>query len=233
VTLTFCRDRSAAAWIADSDLPWDRLVCFGPAGFDAYARLRFLPDPVRPGQSENDADSDGRPDPMPALLEVLGAHTATPDACFFCVWEGFGQATAGTGGAVLTRDAVYRDDDQPGTGRWQADARPGWAPRPAASSSTPRPPTVVVPHRAYWMFRGPLADVGTWDAAEDWPGDHRLDGVEPAFVWPADRAWCVARDVDPHWAGIGGTRSLISQLAGDSRLDVVPADPTEEQPRYR
>ena len=64
MTLTFCWDLSAADWIARSDLPWSQLVSFGPAGFDGYARLRFLPDPAYPGQSENDVvgqDSRRRP----------------------------------------------------------------------------------------------------------------------------------------------------------------------------
>jgi hypothetical protein len=39
--------------------------------------------------------------------------------------------------------------------------------------------------------------------------------------------------VDPHWAGIGGQASLIDELIGDERLDVVRADPAEEQPFYR
>ena len=38
MTLRCCRDLSAAEWLTASDLPWQRLVCFGPAGFDAYAR---------------------------------------------------------------------------------------------------------------------------------------------------------------------------------------------------
>jgi hypothetical protein len=33
-------------------------------------------------------------------------------------------------------------------------------------------------------------------------------------------------------AGIGGSRSLIDLLAADPRLDVVPADPSGEQPSY-
>lgn len=49
----------------------------------------------------------------------------------------------------------------------------------------------------------------------------------------ADHAWRLAKDVDPHWAGIDGTRALITRLITDSRLDVVPADPTQDQPLYR
>lgn len=192
MTLGFCRDLSAADWIIRSDLPWQRLVGFGPAGFDAYARLRFLPDPVRLGQSENDVEPDWRTEQLPRLFEVLAGRTATPDDCYFCVWDGFA-------------------DDDASLGRSK----------------------VVVPHRAYWLFRGPLAGVGAWDTAQGWPGRIRLHQAEPAFVWPADHAWCVANDVDPHWAGIGGTTALITRLTADPLLDVVAADPTTEQPFYR
>jgi hypothetical protein len=75
VTLTFCRDLSAADWIVHSDLPWQQLVGFGPAGFDAYARLRFLPDPAHAGQSEHDAEVGRRADQLPRLFEVLATYT--------------------------------------------------------------------------------------------------------------------------------------------------------------
>jgi hypothetical protein len=227
VTLTFCRDVSAADWIVHGDLPWDQLVSFGPAGFDCYARLRFLPDPVRPGQSENDAEHDGRPDQLPTLVELLGTHTATPDDCYFCVWDGFCDARPG-----IDAQATYIDLESAGALFRQTDAQPGYAPFPKVSSSTPQPPKVVVPNRAYWLFRGPLTDVGSWDAAQEWPADYRLGLVEPAFIWPPDHTWCVARDVDPHWAGIGGSTSLITSLMTDPRLDLVRADPAEDQPFY-
>lgn len=60
--------------------------------FDAYARLRHVPDPAFAGQRENDAD---RPDDVPSDLEqartalaVLARFTSTPDDCWFAVWEG-------------------------------------------------------------------------------------------------------------------------------------------------
>ena len=43
----------------------------------------------------------------------------------------------------------------------------------------------------------------------------------------------MTRDVDPHWAGIGGPAAAVSRLVTDPRLDVVPADPAEEVPAYR
>lgn len=229
MTLTFCSDLAAADWLVHSTLPWQRLVCFGPAGFAAYARLRLLPDPVRPGQSENDvAAEDWRTDQLPRLFELLATRTTTPDDCYFCVWEGFGHAEPFT-----DDDAAYPGMDNPAGRIGWAAARPGLAPTSGASPSVRQAPKVEVPNRAYWLFRGPLAEIGTWDTAEAWPGHCRLDAAEPAFVWPVDRAWCVALDVDPHWAGIGGGRPLINQLITDPILDVVAADPTTEQPRYR
>ena len=55
---------------------------------------------------------------------------------------------------------------------------------------------------------------------------------DPAFIWPADHAWCIANDVDPHWAGVGADGSAIDELLADSRLDVVPADRSQDQPYY-
>ena len=239
MTLIFCRDLSAADWIVRSDLPWGQLVSFGPAGFDSYARLRFLPDPVRPGQRENDAEDDGRADQLPTLLEVLATQTASPDDCYFCVWDGFAdtrprsadQAASSPGRS--SAPARYIDPDGGKALLGQTSAQPGYQPLPPmATPSTPQPPKVVVPARAFWLFRGPLGDVGSWDSAQEWSADYRLLGAEPAFIWPADHAWCVANDVDPHWAGVGGTAPLISRLMADPRLDLVPADPAEDPPFY-
>jgi hypothetical protein len=232
VTLSFCRDLTAADWVVHSDLPWTQLVCFGPGGFESYARIRFLPDPTGPGQRESDADPGWRTDQEPALLEVLAGHTATPEDCWFCVWEGFGQTGDAVDGARYGDGDWYADDDGAGAGLARPDAWPGWQPSPSAAAG-PTLPKVVVPHRAYWLFRGPLADIGGWDTAQGWPGHPRLDRVGPAFVWPADHAWCLARDVDPHWAGIGGTTALVTRLLSDPRLDVVAADPGQAQPAYR
>lgn len=230
MTLTWCPDTSPARWITDSDVPWDRLVSFGPDVFRAHARLRFLPDPDYPGQSENDVEqqdgalSDG--EQLRIALQVLAAHTRASSDCFFCVWEGFANDTV-----AVPDDAPVIDDPAEIAELERAGFQP--ARLPAGSESLPPFPKVVVPHRAYWLFRGPWTDLGAWDTAQDWPDRVRLEGTEPAFVWPADHAWCVANDVDPHWAGIGASRHAIDDLVADLRLDVVDADPRDAQPAYR
>ncbi|HEY3016254.1 MAG TPA: hypothetical protein VGJ41_14150 [Nocardioides sp.] len=69
--------------------------------------------------------------------------------------------------------------------------------------------------------------------ADEWPGHPRLHMPDPAFIWPADHAWCVANEVDQHWAGIGADVSAIDQLLADQGLDVAPAEPGQAQPSYR
>jgi hypothetical protein len=76
-------------------------------------------------------------------------------------------------------------------------------------------------------------DLADWGVPQAWLGQRGLLDVPPAFMWPADHAWCIASDVDPHWAGIGAATAAIDELLADPRLDLVPALPSEIQPAYR
>lgn len=212
-------------------------MAFGPSGFEAYARLRFLPDPAYPGQSENEVDRKGPPEHelLRTALDLLSEHTRTPDDCYFCLWDGWGtdiEGDDGTHAMVFDRAAgppmTYRDP--PGASR-AAPTRQQTA--PAFPRSVLAGPKVTIPARAYYLFRGPLAEFGDWGAADRRPGQPRESMPDPAFVWPADHAWCVAKDVDPHYAGIGADAMAIGGLLAHPALNVVVADPGVEQPDYR
>lgn len=227
MALSLCIEAAAADWLAASSLPWQQLVTFGPAGFECYARLRFLADPAFNGQAEADVERGAGPsdgDLLRRALTLLAGHTLTPQECYFCLWDGFGDLFGG--GTDLADDDLLTP-----TGPPLPDARPGLAPHPTPAMQVVAP-TVVVPHRAYWLFRGPLTEAGDWGAASPWPDCDAAQMPAPAFAWPADRAWCVANDVDPHWAGIGAGRRAIEALIADPQLDVVLADPAGPQPAY-
>ena len=55
---------------------------------------RFIPDPTKPGQEEADAyvaeDHLSDIEQTRLALEHLRGFTATPEDCYFCVWEGYG-----------------------------------------------------------------------------------------------------------------------------------------------
>lgn len=194
MALHFCDDTSPANWIVNANIPTAELLGFGPAGFAAYGRLRYIPDPVGPNQQEADVDiADGHPssiDQARRALDILGGFTTTPDDCYFCVWDG------------------------------RSDVR--------FPSTVNDRPSVDIPDRHYVLLHGSLSDLASWETAlggEGYP-------PPPSFAWPADRHWCFASDVDPHWAGIGSTREAIQALMDDRCLDVVPAQPTASQPTY-
>ena len=224
MALSWCSDVSSAAWLTASGTDLWQLITFGPAGFAGYVRLRFVPDPNVPGQSENDVDENDIPESEAVLvrgvLDVLARHTTTPDDCFFCLWEGWGSAIHGGDGlriANLDTGTVTR----------------GPAMAPAFDQSVLDGPKVAIPHRNYYLFRGPLTDFGVWGAPDYLPGMPRTDMPNPAFIWPADRSWCLANDVDPHWAGIGASTAAIDELLRSEGLDITRANPTESQPEYR
>jgi hypothetical protein len=224
MALAWCSDVSLASWLSASDADLWQLISFGPADFASYARLRFIPDPKVPGQSESDVDDDVIPESEAALvrgvLDVLARHTTTPDDCFFCLWEGWGSAIRG-------EDGLRVANFDTGT------ATLGPVMAPAFDQSVLDGPKVSIPHRNYYLFRGPLTDFGDWGAADYLPGMPRTDMPNPAFIWPADRSWCLANDVDPHWVGIGASTAAIDELLGTAGLDITRANPTEPQPEYR
>jgi hypothetical protein len=191
VTLRHCADTTIAQWLVESPVPWHQLVEFGPGGFDAYARLRFIPDPDGPGRSENDVGlpDNHAPDLVQAqqALGILQRFTTTPEHWYFCVWEGTGYELP---------PSIFRR------------------------------PLLDVSHRRYFLAHGSAADFQTWETAFE-----NSSAPLPAFVWPADRSWCFASDVDPHWAGIGGALPAIEALT-NSTLDIVTARPADDQPAY-
>lgn len=197
VSLAWSSSTDAARWLVDAPVPWHRLVTFGPDGFAAYARLRYVPDPVGAGQAESDQDlPDDHPSELEQVrraLEVLAGFTGTPEDCWFGVWDGYPGSIDLPAGLPLV-DVVHE--------------RHGW----------------VV--RSYGLLRGRVSDLDRWSEVA---GGFL---AAPAFVWPADHHWCLASDVDPHWAGIGAEAAAVRALGEVSGLDVVDADPEQEQPRY-
>lgn len=68
------------------------------------------------------------------------------------------------------------------------------------------------------MATGSLVDYRAWTASG--PERH----FPPAFVWPADRSWCVAYDVDSHFAGVAGTAAAVGRVVAESKHPVVRDD---------
>ena len=102
----------------------------------------------------------------------------------------------------------------------------GW-PLPESARRWPTfgvPRSARIAARSFFLFRGRFrgcvwgepAKAGVWGLPE-----FSLGGT-PAFVWPSDHAWCVAADVDPHWAGEGRPSRRSN---GSSVIDALTQSP--------
>ena len=143
-------DPSAARWIAASGTPWPRLVLFGPAGFDAYARLRYIPDPTARARSEADVEvpEDHPRDLVQArrALAVLARFTTTPERCYFCAWDGYSDLPLPPSATLI--DLPHR---RYALLEGAASDLDGWADA-VGVPDTPWPPALAWPADRRWFF---------------------------------------------------------------------------------
>jgi hypothetical protein len=146
------------------------------------------------------------------LAGILRDWTSAPEDCWFCVWDGFGWGTIGFAGVTETGQPVEdieNIENIPGLGR---------DPIPALVREGPR---VRLPNRDYFLYQGPAEAVGAL------AGLDQTRGQSPNLWWPADRAWCVATEIDLPWTYVGGPRGLIDAIAADDRIEALPAAPDD------
>jgi hypothetical protein len=181
VHLRHARDLEPAAWI--SDLTFVEATTFGPSGFAAYARLRYIPDPTRPGQSESDVEvsEDHLCDLDQARLALahLAPHTESAELCYFGLWDGYGDDKLAVGpGARVMLDLPHRryllmEGSLDALKVWETDLGRG---------GLLVPPAFVWPADHAWIFVSDVdphwAGIGASRAAiENLMGDPVLDVV--------------------------------------------------------
>lgn len=211
-------DVAHANWFATSDAPWTQLCSLGPSGFERYGRLFH---PLHEGADENDSDElmnvEGylNHTHLERLVAILRRFTSTPDDCFFGLWDGFGDIH-GSPSVGLLRMGRGKPPEVP----------------PAFPPEVLTGPRVEIPSRSYLLFRGPLVDAGQWGAADLAPG-HPRSINSPNLMWPYDRVWFVASEIDVPWTGVAGSSTLLDDLMADAVLEVEPVSLDFEVPYWR
>ena len=77
-------------------------------------------------------------------------------------------------------------------------------------------PALELPHRSYWLVRGPVT-LATANFADE-PAEQSAH-----LWWPADRAWCVATDIDQMSSYVGGSARCIADLLAAAGVEAAPA----------
>jgi hypothetical protein len=132
-----------------------------------------------------------------ALVELLPTHTTTPDACWFCLWAGYGYNTA----VWMTFSTEPGPSPSP---QLQPPGAAQWG------ELIKHRKMVMLPGREYLLFKGTTVQAQGWQ-----------DG--PNLWWPDDRAWCVASEIDFVYTYVGGSNELIGDILRHPDLEALPA----------
>ncbi len=135
------------------------------------------------------------------LAEVAGQE---PD-CHLCLWEGYG-GLAGYGWLETLAPPLSKVADRD---------RHIFTPDEIDRSR------LRLPHRDYVVLEGPLRGalrVGSFSLGIFWP-------QSPNIFWPADRAWCVASEIDFDSTLVGGSTRLIDAILDTPELDAWAVRP--------
>lgn len=140
------------------------------------------------------------------LIRILSRHTQTPGQCVFAYWAGWGDPTPTMPLPRTEQEKVEQD-------RFYKSYKTG-----AVFAGTPRAQrdvaaTVSLPGRDYRLFEGDVAEART-----DWSA---TAGQLPSLWWPADRAWCVATEVDFDWTYVGGSAECIDEVLATPKLEAL------------
>jgi hypothetical protein len=232
--LEFVRDVTEADWIGSRLAPWDSLTLgtVVPGGYEAYARILHppsLPDgrPTTwarvctttghdqhalmdwciagegwPGQEPYEGSLES--EPLTVLADVLSGFTR--GWCYFALWEGFGWMRGSPGISLSDGHRVP----------------------PAFPPDVISGPRLHLPHRDYLLFRGQLADLLNlgWTYAG---GTEDLQS--PNLMWPADKSWFVATEIDYDSTLVGGSEELVDALLGTEGLEVWRVDVSDSLDR--
>jgi hypothetical protein len=139
---------------------------------------------------------------LTVLCDRLAEDAGDEPDCYFCLWEGYdGLATYGW---LETTLAPYSE----------VNARN----RHIFTSDELSRPRVHLPGRDYVVLAGPLRNalrIGSFAADLFWP-------QSPNLFWPAERAWCVASEIDFDSTLVGGSLQLVDALLHTPELDAWP-----------
>jgi hypothetical protein len=146
-----------------------------------------------------------------SLSAVLSRHTATPDDCWFCLWDGYGWIQGSPSVGIVSVDSDRRVTKQLVPPAFPAEVR-----EPSRA--------VRFPGRGYLLGHGPLdaaLSVGWWLDGE------LHDPQSPNLIWPEDHSWCVGTEIDFDSTLVAGSEELIEDLLHERTLEVWRIGPDD------
>lgn len=189
---------------------WNRLA-------DIHDGVRFE-DGWRVGQTQ-----DGYLDLelLAGLTEHLAHATATPEDLVAGIWNGWGQLTGHGWSVYIEEGRGLRARLARRMLRKEAAARQRVSVAPEVRAAAAGGPWLEWPEREMVLFATSTAELAdpTW-------AEHAGIGVQPGFgelgpqlLWPADRTWVVASEIDWDSSIVAGSQGLVDAVLADERFE--------------
>ena len=214
---------SLAPWIMFSEIP----VTIGiviPKGFESYVLVRH----TGPGDNHGGLGNEN----LGRLIEILSKFTITPEECFHAVWDGQGWMHRGaiTAFRPVRHPKLHRFllntnfnrffrtiSFNIGARRFRKRIRTQDQSLDHLASHT-LPDGIMkserfkLPNRDYLLMRGPLSEA----TKIGWTFSESFHPQPPNLLWPSDRGWILANEIDFNVTLIGGSESLVSAILNSS-----------------
>ena len=219
-------DLSVGDWIRESLAPWisfsENPVTIGiviPTGFESYVLVRHTGLGDTQGGLGNET--------LEKLSEILSKFTSTPELCFHALWEGQGWMHPGSS-AILKRvkyPKLHRffhpmriRINRRRTIRIRRPIRNQVQSDHLQSHTLPKgimeAKRFNLPNRGYLLMRGPLAEAKNLG----WFFSESFHAQSPNLLWPLDRQWILATEIDFNVTLIGGSEALVSSILNQGSL---------------
>jgi hypothetical protein len=159
---------------------------------------------------------DFHPEALDRLCEILALHTRDPAHCFFGLWTGW----------TWFRVSAGRKEGDAHGGK-SARARKSRKTQLEFSGEAMNQPLLKLPPAAgrdYLVLVGPLSAASQ---IRDPEGKCGLSPTSPNMIWPSDRAWFVASEIDFDSTLVGGSVKLIDSIVHDSAFEALQIAPTD------
>ncbi|WP_350348821.1 hypothetical protein ABIQ69_02480 [Agromyces sp. G08B096] len=91
---------------------------------------------------------------------------------------------------------------------------------PAAATG----PRLRLPGRAHLLFDAGIAEfeASDWPSRAPWVREGEPRPVSPSLIWPEDRAWVLATEVDFDSTVIGGSPALVADVVAATGVEAAP-----------
>lgn len=154
------------------------------------------------------------PHAMAALVGVLARFT-DGQPCHHALWEGFGWLTGSWSSVTSTTGDPGGPPPPPSVA----------APVPAALLAALAAPRLRLPGRDHLLFTGPLeaALALGHQVTADW-----FLPQSPTLLWPADRSWFVATEIDLDSTLVAGPQALVDAVVAAPDLEAWAVTPDSD-----